>query len=74
LLYLKKYTGELDSNEIPTKYRELSMIIGREVRVIRGDEEYDARVLDIDENCGLVVLKNGGERIILSSGEISVRI
>ena len=53
-------------------YRERSMVIGKTVAVTRGTECFRAIALAIDESGGLWVDRSG-ERILLSSGEVSVR-
>jgi len=53
------------------KYKEKSMVLGREIRIVNTDEA--ARVLDIDNRGGLVVETENGCRT-LSTGEISIRL
>ena len=53
-------------------YRERSMVIGKTVTVLRGTECFRAQALSVDESGGLWVDRSG-ERILLSSGEVSVR-
>lgn len=54
------------------RYRDLSMLIGKNVTVC-GENEFKALVLDIDDACRLVV--DSGEKIYkLSSGEVRVRL
>jgi BirA family biotin operon repressor/biotin-[acetyl-CoA-carboxylase] ligase len=53
--------------------RERSMVIGREINVIRGNETETAMAVDIDDKGGLVIEKDG-KRHVLYSGEISIRI
>lgn len=64
-------------------YKEKSLVIGKTVTVYNGkyktSPEEDlpsrqARVLDIDDNGGLVVLYTDGSKEVLTSGEISVRL
>ena len=62
------------SDEILNEYRERSMLIGREVFAISGEEKTPCTVLDIDDKARLVVRLKNGEQRILSSGEVSVRI
>ena len=53
--------------------RRKSNILGREIKVIRGDESYSAKALDIDNLGGLIIEKDG-KREILYSGEVSIRL
>lgn len=63
----------LDDKSFLREYREWSAVIGKEVRLVRGTEEKQARVLDIGDSGGLIVLTADGEQQELTSGEISVR-
>lgn len=72
----------IENREFIKSYREKSLVIGKTVTVFKGiyktspDEvpSRSARVLDIDDNGGLVVLYADGTQETLISGEISVRI
>ena len=65
--------GNLDDKSFLSEYREWSIVIGKEIVYIRGSKRRKARVLDIGEDGGLVVLTADGEQKVLSSGEISIR-
>lgn len=54
------------------KYRALCPVVGKEVRVMRGDEQFFATVLAIEDSGELRVLRDG-KPMLLSSGEISIR-
>jgi len=68
---------ESNSQEIMEEYRKASFLIGQTVDVhpVIGDDKsvYKARVLDIDDNAGLVVELNDGSTKTLSSGEVSLK-
>lgn len=76
--------GEI-SNRLEARYPELatgafmgenrrrSIVIGREVTVLRGNERYSARVMDIDD-LGHLVVEAGGEVRRLGAGEISLKL
>lgn len=73
----------IESREFIKSYKERSIVIGKSVNVFKGvyrtNPEDDlssspARVLDIDENGGLVVLYSDGSQETLISGEISVKL
>ncbi|WP_287823558.1 biotin--[acetyl-CoA-carboxylase] ligase [Clostridium sp.] len=53
--------------------RENSILIGREIRVIKRENSINAKVLDIDNKGELVVQYEDGKRENLISGEISIR-
>lgn len=55
------------------EYRARSLVIGKEIRVISPTGQKEARALDVDEECRLVVQYGDGSRETLSSGEISIR-
>ncbi len=66
--------ADLADESILCAYRERSAVIGRRVRVLRGEESRDALALDVDDSYRLVVAYGDGSREALSSGEISVRL
>ncbi|HBH13741.1 MAG: BirA bifunctional protein, putative [Clostridiales bacterium 38_11] len=53
--------------------REKSILIGKDVSVIRGNEVFDAFVLDLNPAGELVIRKKDGTEERLFSGEVSVR-
>lgn len=56
------------------EYRQRSMVIGREIICYEGNCTYCATATDIDERGGLVVIDEKGERKVLHSGEITIRL
>jgi len=56
------------------EYKKRSFVIGKDVKVISGDSVVSAHVLDLDEECGLVVRYEDGTEEVLRSGEISIRV
>lgn len=54
-------------------YRTHSMVIGQKIRIIKGDEQIEATALAIDQQGGLEVQLENGEKTVLRSGEISIR-
>ena len=60
--------------ELLSEYRERCIVPGREVTVIRGNDEYSARAVSITDDYGLMVIRPNGQREVLSSGEISLRL
>lgn len=53
--------------------RGLSCVIGNEIRVICGNDEYLAKAVGIDDKGGLIIEQRGTEKT-LYSGEISIRV
>jgi biotin-(acetyl-CoA carboxylase) ligase len=48
--------------------------LGREVVYVEKGAEFKAKAVDIDENGGLVVIDQNGNKKTLSTGEISVKL
>ncbi|MBQ8584403.1 MAG: biotin--[Clostridia bacterium] len=70
-----KNLSSIGSQEILSEYRESSFIIGKKVTVrpIAG-EPYEARAVEILDDYSLLVEPQGGGRLALNSGEISVKL
>jgi len=62
----------LSEVELFSRYRKRLFMLGAEITVLQGNDEFKARALDIDGTGGLIVEKADGERVTLSSGEISI--
>ncbi len=54
------------------QYRARSCVIGRRIRFTRGGESFSGEAVDIENDGSLAVCLEGGKRILLSTGEISV--
>jgi BirA family biotin operon repressor/biotin-[acetyl-CoA-carboxylase] ligase len=59
---------------IMNEYRDRSLVLGRQVKVIQGDSSYEADAVSIANDGSLVVRLSDGRQQILSSGEISIRL
>lgn len=77
------FTSDIESRNFIEAYKGKSLVIGKTVSVYKGVYRKDpreelpsrsARVLDIDEDGGLMVLYSDGSRETLTSGEISIRL
>ncbi len=55
-------------------YRKRCFVVGENVDVVVGEERRKAFVLDVDDECHLIVRYEDGTEEILSSGEISIRL
>ena len=64
----------LENDEFINDYRKYSMVIGKEVNVLRMNESILAHVLDIDECGALIVQYEDGTKESLNTGEISIRL
>ena len=64
----------LDINgDVYTEYKARSLVIGRCVTVIKANESYTARAIDIGEDYSLIVERDGKtERLF--TGEVSLKI
>ena len=65
--------GQLDSLEFMAESRKRSVVIGRDVQVIRGGESFPARALDIDDQGRLVIRTDAGVSRV-NSGEVSLKL
>ena len=70
---LESFDDNITSREIIDKYRSLSTVMGKDVRVITPNETYDAKATEIDDSFGLTVMTEDGKKKTLRSGEISIR-
>ncbi len=69
--FAKMYKIE-EREKILEEYRNRSMIIGKEITIL--DTEEKAQALEISEDYSLIVKKENGEKVKLSSGDVSIRI
>ncbi len=70
---LEKYLPQIADKSFLEEYRRRSVLIGRTVNVIKGEESYPAQVLEIDDSARLVV-KAEDKVQTLDSGEVSIRL
>lgn len=63
----------LGSEEIQKEYKDRCFILGKDIVVYRGSDEFPARAIDIDSEGGLIVETETGKQEVLRSGEISIR-
>ena len=66
-------SGLTDKREALSRYAARCVTLGKDVRIVRGDEERLAHALDIDENAALLVEYPDGSRGVVNTGEVSVR-
>ena len=65
--------GQLESLEFMVENRKRSIVIGRDVQVIRGGVSFPARALDIDDQGRLVIRTEDGISRV-NSGEVSLKL
>jgi BirA family biotin operon repressor/biotin-[acetyl-CoA-carboxylase] ligase len=63
----------LENRNFLELYKERSMILGQNILFNKKEEWIEGYAKDIDEYGGLVVELNSGQRVVLNSGEITVR-
>ncbi len=61
---------QFDREDIVSRYRARSFLTGRSVMVCSANEEYEAIVLDIDDECRLVARREDGRVERLGAGEV----
>ena len=65
--------SEILSGNYLQEYKNRCIVLGKQVTVVTGQENYTATALDVTESGALVVNKNG-ELLIVNSGDVSVRL
>ncbi len=70
---LSAYCGGIRERTFYPEYLRRSMLVGKEVTVVRGNEEISGVVTDIDEQVRLVVRKTDGAEIAVNSGEARLK-
>jgi BirA family biotin operon repressor/biotin-[acetyl-CoA-carboxylase] ligase len=63
-----------ETSYLVSEYKKRSLVSGKDIIVISGDEHKRAKALDIDEKCGLKVRYEDGSVETLISGEISISL
>lgn len=69
-----KYYTNMEQGDFYEKYKNRCFVIGKNVFIEKKDSKIPVKVLDLDEQCRLVVQYESGEIAHLQSGEISVRM
>lgn len=67
---LEERINNISSKSFIEDYKKRSILIGRDIAVTRGSEEFNATVLGIDEFGHLVIESENDELIALNSGQI----
>ena len=60
--------------KIIEEYKELSLVLNKEIKYLSGDTVITAKAVDINEKGNLIVQYADGTKDILESGEISIKI
>lgn len=72
---LDKLSGDFPENKeyYLSQYRENCAVLGKKVRIIKGDTERTGTAFGISENFGLIIDFDDGTRSTVTDGEVSVR-
>ncbi len=70
--FLSMYNG--NDKDYIKRYKEYSYLTGKEINIISGDNTRPATVIDITDDCHLLVKNENDEIEEISSGDVSVRI
>lgn len=68
------YYQQEDDHQYVAEYRRRCFVLGKAIQVWRGETKTEARAMDIDDGCHLLVRYADGREELLSSGEVSVRM
>ena len=72
---LDKILDAFEKKDFLEEYRQKSCLMGKRVVVIPvNGQEFEAEVLEIDDNAHLVIVKDNGEKINLFTGEVSIKM
>ncbi len=71
--FTERFSGIRDK-EFISAYRDRLFFLGKEITVLSSEGSCKAVAADVDDMCRLIVKTDSGERKILDSGEISVKI
>mgnify|MGYP000889091963 FL=1 len=63
----------INSGDFIPEYKSRCFVLGKEVRVHRGIEQYNAKAIDINYQGALIIERPDGSKETLNSGEISIR-
>lgn len=66
-------TARLEERTFIESYKNRCFILGKEIEFIYGGKAVLGTAVDVDENCGLKVVLDSCEEILLQAGEVSVR-
>lgn len=68
------YYADLANKTFLQKYRERNLVIGKEINILTSDNYQKATALEIDDDCRLVALLSDKSKVVLSSGEVTIRL
>ena len=71
--YYNSYLTSQDATALLALYRSRLCLLGRQVLVVQGTEQYEAQVEGLADSGGLLVKRSDGVLLELKSGEVSIR-
>ena len=72
--YFMEYYNDIHHRKYVEEYIRRSMILGKDILVLNGNESLEATALEIDKNCRLKVRWKDGTETWLHSGEVSIKV
>jgi len=66
------YYNNLSKHEFLSEYRSRSLLTGKEITFVRGNDIFDGTVTAIDDEMRLVVTLADGKEAVFSSGEVQL--
>jgi len=57
-----------------TEYRERSMLVGRDIYILDGEKQVEAKAIGIDDTAALVVEYPSGKTGLITFGDVSIRV
>lgn len=66
--------SNFDKTKHTEEYKKRSILLNKEICYVLDGKEHYGTVIDIDDECHLVICKNNGEILRLSSGEVKIKI
>lgn len=74
-VYAESLCGNADKNEtFINEYRNRSVLNGKSIEIIRGNETENGTALCVNPDCSLAVITEKGERLDLTYGEVRIKM
>lgn len=68
------YYNNFEQKEFIKEYQKRSLVVGKKIYVVDGENKTPATAVAVDDECHLIVEYENKERAALSTGEISIRL
>ena len=65
--------NNFENSDFMKEYKQKSIVLGKKITVIKGNNRKSATAIDIDDNARLTVEYENGEKETLFSGEVSIK-